>query len=224
MIYLFLGEDTLAKDAKIAELKKNLFPSPEALSFDYELLDAHKLDPENLKKTLLTLPALVKKRLILIRNCHQLKTLHKDLIVRLMEKFLPYAVLILDSNEWEPNDDFLKNLKNPRVVSFSSARKCNVFDMTKAMESRNETEALKILDQLLGLGLHPLQIMGGLVWWWSKSRVGMPLDRFEKGLVALQETDLNIKRSRLKPEYALEVLVVRLCSSIGNRFYSPSPY
>ena len=34
----------------------------------------------------------------------------------------------------------------------------------------------------------------------------------ESGLLAMQEADLNIKRSRIKPEYALEVLIVKLCS------------
>ena len=213
MIYLLLGEDTLAKDAQIAELKKSLCPQPGALSFDYESLDPHKLDPETLKKALLTLPALAPKRLIVIRSAHQLKTLHKDLIVGLMEKFLPTTVLVLDSSEWEPRDDFIRKLKNTKVLTLGAARRFNVFDMTKAMEARNEIEALKILDQLFDLGIHPLQIMGGLVWWLAKSRTGMALQRFERGLRALQETDIHIKRSRLKPEHALEILVVKLMLS-----------
>jgi hypothetical protein len=40
----------------------------------------------------------------------------------------------------------------------------------------------------------------------------MPPAKFEKGLLALGEADLNIKRSRLKPEQALELLVVKLCA------------
>jgi len=213
VIYLLLGEDTLVKDAQIAELKKSLFPQSGALSFDYESLDPHKLDPGTLKKALLMLPALAPKRLIVIRSAHQLKPLHQDLIVDLMEKFLSTTVLVLDSSQWQPRDAFIRKLKNTKVLSTRAARKFNVFDMTKAMEAKNEIEALKIMDQLFDLGIHPLQIMGGLVWWWAQSRPGMALGRFEKGLTALQETDLHIKRSRLKPEHALEILVVKLMLS-----------
>ena len=35
-------------------------------------------------------------------------------------------------------------------------------------------------------------------------------ERFERGLKALEEADLNIKRSRLEPRYAVEKLVVEL--------------
>ena len=41
MIYLFLGSDFPAKDAGIAEIKKKFFKdSQEALSFDFDNLDA----------------------------------------------------------------------------------------------------------------------------------------------------------------------------------------
>ena len=51
--------------------------------------------------------------------------------------------------------------------------------------------------------------MGGLVWSWGKARSFARRENFQKGLVALQEADLNIKRSRLAPQQALEVLVVK---------------
>ena len=52
--------------------------------------------------------------------------------------------------------------------------------------------------------------MGALVWFWGKSQDRMPGERFRKGLLVLQEADVNIKRSRLKPEYAVEVAVIKL--------------
>ena len=83
------------------------------------------------------------------------------------------------------------------------------------MTARNPVEALKILGNLLVEENHPLQIMGGLIWFWGKSRTRLSADQFKKGLMCLQEADLNIKRSRLKPEHTLEVLVVKLSSLIA---------
>ena len=60
-----------------------------------------------------------------------------------------------------------------------------------------------------------LQLMGGLVWFWGKLKQRISAEKFKKGLLHLQEADLNIKRSRIKAEYALEVLVVKLCLLIA---------
>ena len=59
-------------------------------------------------------------------------------------------------------------------------------------------------------GMYPLQMMGALVWYWGKEGKALGPQRFEKGLKALEEADLNIKRSRFLPEYALEKLIVEL--------------
>lgn len=83
--------------------------------------------------------------------------------------------------------------------------------MTKIM-LRSPAEALKMLTQLLEEGSHPLQILGGLVWFWGKSRERLSPAQFKKGLLALQEADLNIKRSRTRPEHSLEILIVKLAS------------
>ena len=39
-------------------------------------------------------------------------------------------------------------------------------------------------------------------------------DNFKQGLFILQEADLNIKRSRLDPEHAIETAVVKLTELI----------
>ena len=212
MTYLFLGEDSLAKDAKIHELKNKIFSSPQAVEFDYQLHHAHKLEPAILKQSLMNLPAIASRRLVVIREGHRLSPQNQELIIEFLEKKYDHAVLILDSDEWEATNQFVRKVKpGATVIDFQSSRKLNVFDITRAIDQQKETEALKILDELLSLGIHPLQIMGGLVWFWGKSREKMPRQRFEKGLLSLQEADLNIKRSRLKSEYALELLIVKLC-------------
>ncbi len=211
MIYFLLGQDTLAKDAQIAQLRNKILPSTDALPFDYELLEAGSMSADDLKKALMSLPAIASQRLIIIRESHRLTAHQQRIIKEWAESSTPHAVLVLDSHVWDLNDEFVKKVKEAKIINFPVGKSPGVFDMTRAMERHNEIEALKILNQLFSSGIHPLQIMGGLVWWWSQLRRKMPGGRFEDGLVSLQETDFNIKRSRLKPEYALEMLVVKLC-------------
>lgn len=212
MTYLFLGEDSRAKDEKIGELKKKILTPPQSFQFDYELLHAAKLEEHHLKKVLMNLPALAPRRLVVIREGHRLSPKNQDILVQFLEKAYDHAVIVLDSDEWDHKNSFVRKIrKMVDLIEFSSTKKIDVFDLTRTIDSRKETEALKILDQLLKGGTHPLQILGTLVWFWKKSRGRFSGKEFKEGLLALQEADLNIKRSRLKPEYAMELLVVKLC-------------
>lgn len=212
LTYLFCGEDVPSKDAKISELKNKYLTSPEALKFDYELLHAHKLEPENLKKAFISLPAVVSKRLIIIRECHRLNPQNKEIVLEFVGKKADYAVLILETDVLDPKDGFIKKLK-PLVksVNFTRGVKLDLHDLTRAISAQRSSEALKVLDQLISQGEHPLQILGGLVWFLGDSKRTFSKSQFEKGLLTLQEADLNIKRSRLEPDHALEVAVVKLC-------------
>ena len=63
MIYLFLGSDLPAKDAKISEIKNKFFKdSQEALAFDLDNLDARELGENTLKQAFLTLPVIAPHR------------------------------------------------------------------------------------------------------------------------------------------------------------------
>jgi len=213
MIYLFLGEDAPAKDQKINEIRKKIFPSEDALSFDYEILHAHHLDSEVFKKTLVTLPAMAKERLVVLRQCHKLTPHNKELIKEFVTKPYSPTTMILDSDEWREEDALVKGLaRYAKVCHFQQKEELNVFNLTRTIGTQRKVESLKILSNLLDRGEYPLQLMGGLVWFWKKSRDKMSAARFKQGLRALQEADLNIKRSRLRPEYALELLVIKLCS------------
>ena len=97
-----------------------------------------------------------------------------------------------------------------KVLNFGIKTELNIFDMTKLMSARKTTEALKMLNDFFNQGTYPLQMMGAIVWYWGKEGRALGNVKFEKGLKALEEADLNIKRSRLLPEYALEKLVVEL--------------
>ena len=216
MIYLLLGSDGPAKDRKISEIKTKAF-NVNTFEFDYEVLHAHKLDPLDLKRSFLALPAIAEKRLVVLRQIDRLNPRNKELILEFLRQDLSHVDLIFDSEELEASTAFLKELaKSVQVVHFKKEIPSNVFDMTNAMSARRPTQALAILGDLLTGDIHPLQIMGGLVWFWGKSKNRVSVKSFQKGLSVLQDADLNIKRSRVKPEHALEIAVVKLSSLIGG--------
>jgi len=216
MHYLLAGDDIARKEEKLIELKAGLLKPKDAQNFDYESLDGAKVDAGTLKKALMSLPVIAACRLVVIRNGHKLNTQNKNMIIDFVAYQQKHCTLILDSHEWTPSHALVKALKpKVRIFEFAGERKANVFDMTRAMTSRRQPEALKILERLLSEGNHPLQLMGGMIWSWGKMRGRVPQERFEQGLQYLQEADLNIKRSRLKPEFAVELAVVKLCELLG---------
>ena len=72
MIYLFSGEGAQEKDKKIDQIKKKHLKSADALKFDFLILHSDKLNAAELKKSLNELPAIAKKRLIIIRAINKL--------------------------------------------------------------------------------------------------------------------------------------------------------
>jgi DNA polymerase III delta subunit len=220
MVYFLLGEDRLAKDQRIAELKEKFLagslPPQDTLPFDQEILYTTALDPQDLKKSLLALPAVASKRFVVIRGAFQKLHAHnKKILLEFVQGGHDHLILILDASEANDTDGFIREMSPYANVMRSHQRvKQNVFDMTNAMAAGHGTQALKILNDLFADGNHPLQIMGGLVWFWGKRRDRLPAEKFHEGLRNLQEADLNIKRSRLRPECALEVLVAKLTALI----------
>ncbi len=214
MIYLLIGPQSEIKESKITELKAKSFPTDEAILFDYEILYGHKLEPATFKKALLALPVMAKQRFILLREAHRLSAQNQAIVLEFFKNKEDNLNLVLDA-ESEIAQDFVKQL-NPYVKTLEFAEEVppNVFDMTRAIERRNSQEALTVLTDLFEGGQHPLQIMGGLIWFWRKLRPRLQKQKFHTGLVAMQETDLSIKRSRLEPQHAMEVLVVKLCSLV----------
>jgi len=211
MIYLFLGDDLAAKDAKIAEIKTKLFRnSQEALAFDFDNLDSHKLPDDALAKSFLTLPVIAPHRLIVLRQVHKLKSADCQVLLNFCQKPAKYCDVILESGEKTLKGDLKDLALFAKGAVFARPEGPNVFDMTKLITARQIGEAVKMLNGLYQDNVHPLQIMPVLVWYWGKEGRVCGKERFEKGLKALQEADLNIKRSRLNPQYAVEKLVVEL--------------
>jgi len=211
MIYLFLGDDLSAKDARISEIKNKFFKnSQEALSFDFDNLDAKELADNALQQAFLTLPVIAPHRLIILRQIHKLKSADIQVLINFCQKPAEHCDLILESTENILKGD-LKDLPlHVKGMVLSKPEGPNVFDMTKLMTAHRSADALKMLDGFYQDNVHPLQIMGALVWYWGKEGKRLGKERFEQGLKALEEADLNIKRSRLEPQYAVEKLVVEL--------------
>jgi len=211
MIYLFLGDDLAAKDSKITEIKNKLFKnSEEALAFDFDNLDAKDLKVDTLKQAFLTLPVMAPHRLIVLRQVHKLKSADIQVLMNFCKQPSKHCDLILESSEGMLKGD-LKDLPlHAKGVVLSKPEGPNVFDMTKMITTHRGAEALKILDQLYSNNEPPIRIMGALVWYWNKEGRSCGKLRFQRGLKALEEADLNIKRSRLDPQFAVEKLVVEL--------------
>jgi len=211
MIYLFLGDDLPAKDARITEIKNKLFQnSPEALAFDFNNLDAKELGDNALKQAFLTLPVIAPHRLIVLRQIQKLKSADIQILINFCQKPAKHCDLVLESSDRILKGD-LKDLPlYAKGVVLGKPEGPSVFDMTKLMTAHRSADALKMLDGFYSDNVHPLQIMGALVWYWGKEGKPLGKERFERGLKALQEADLNIKRSRLEPQYAVEKLVVEL--------------
>ncbi|MDE2027639.1 MAG: hypothetical protein KGK03_09930 [Candidatus Omnitrophica bacterium] len=210
MVYLLLGDDLAAKDAKIADIKRKFFKDSEELAFDFDNLDASQLEPHALKKALLTLPVIAPHRLILLRQVHKLKSADIKVLMTFCQKPAKHCDLVLESTEGVLKGDLQDLPLHVKGSVMAKPEGPNVFDMTKLMTANKSGDALKILDGFYRANMHPLQIMPALVWYWGKEGRVRGKDVFKKGLAALQEADLNIKRSRLDPKYAVEKLVVEL--------------
>jgi len=209
MIYLLGGEDSQAKDKKIAEIKAGLLVKPEAHFFDFESLDAQQVSPANLKKSLIALPSFSSKRLILIRHIEKLKADPSQLLVAYAASPGDQCDIILESSG-ELKSPLKEIIPYTKVFNYGVKVPMDIFNLTKLMSARKTTDALKMLNDFYDQGMYPLQMMGALVWYWGKEGRALGPLRFEQGLKALEEADLNIKRSRLLPEYALEKVVVEL--------------
>lgn len=211
MAYVYIGRDLQKKDAKLAELKTKLFKDPSALPFDYENLSGHKLDSDELKKSLVALPHMSAQRMVVIRQSERLNEHNREIVLEFLAEKSNTTVLVLDFDELDGKTAFSSKLQAlTQVLNFGAQKAINVFDMTRAISSRDAASAVKMLHELIENNTHPLQIMGGLVWFWGKERDRLSPARFQQGLSVLEQGDLNIKRSRLAPEYAVEKVVVEL--------------
>lgn len=208
--YLFLGEDFLSKEDKIDIIKKDLLKG-DAAFFDLEVLSAKETDKQQLSEATKRLPALSQGRLIIIKDIDRFNPACKLQLIAYLKKPFPKIFLVLETDKFDTRDSFISQLTRLcRVVNFQRSRPLDVFGLAEAVSRRKSPEALKMLSQLLLSGEKPQKILGVLIWQWKKIQHTLSKAEFKRGLRMLLEADLNIKRGRLRPDFALELLVAKL--------------
>lgn len=210
MIYLFIGEDELAKTEKIQSFKKQLFP-PELEPFNYEVFSAKELTLPLLKEALSRLPVSAKGRLLVIKDALKLKDEIKECLLDRLKHWPETITVIFDlSRPPQEENKFLSGLlKASRAIHFKAKEEVNAFGLARAMERKQAESALNILLELFNAGEKAERIMGALRYQFAKPSLN-PEER-KKKISLLLDTDMNIKTGRLRPEFALEALIVKLC-------------
>lgn len=218
MLYLLCGSDHQSKNQKILAIKEKIFSSSRSSVFDSETLYASGLDLKTLKKAMIALPSLTRQRLLVIRQADKLTAAHQDLIAQCLESTKEFLVLILDAEDGLSAQQLQKKFgDNIKTLYSEEKQEVSVFDLEKAILHQEKALALRTLSEILKRETLPVRsaapkLIGGLLWIWKKNKNRLSSHRFRGGLVLLQEADFHIKRSRLKPEHALEILLIKLCS------------
>ena len=237
MTYLFVGEDEFSKDIKLEKIKQELNLS-RLESFNFEILYAKGLDLKTLQERLLILPVnpvrkdspkgaglsngvKASQRLILIKNVPGLSADIKDYLLTFFKKPFPHVSLILDARRIDQRDQFFNQISGRvRLINFRQSREINAFSLAhqimrtppkpRSIVGQGRIKpAMRLLRQLLLQGEKPERILGAFRYQLHKERLN--LYEKKKKLMFLLNCDIDIKTGRLKPEFALERLLIRLC-------------
>ncbi|MCX5712183.1 MAG: hypothetical protein NTY47_03795 [Candidatus Omnitrophica bacterium] len=209
-VFLFTGADSASKDAQIKELKRKFF-NEKLEQFNCDTFYAKDLELTELQEKILSLPVNSEKRVIVVRQAQNLKPNIKDFIISFI-KHDPYrTILVLDMERSDKRDEFIKQLLPiAKKVTFEEPEIINTFTLSRQIELKRMDQALKLLNRLLEEGEKPERILGGLRHTWERNTAALP--ERKKRLKLLLSCDLDIKTSRMKTAFALEKLVVSLCS------------
>lgn len=209
MVYLFIGEDSLSKDIKLERIKQEFLP-PVEKNFNLDVLYAKELDLLTLQERIRTLPLKSKKRIIVIKDAQRLGDNIKKFILDYVKHAPPSVILVLDISQKNYKDEFISHLcRYAQVCRFRESVQLDTFALAHPIETKRLDFALRLLSQLLKDGEKPERILGGLRYIWERDSISGIETR--KRLKALLDCDIDIKTGRLRPDFALEKLVVRLC-------------
>lgn len=208
-VYLFIGQDSFSKDIQLKKIKEQ-FLGRELEYFNFDILYAKELNLLDFQERLLSLPLKAKKRIVIIKDAQSLKENIKEFLLNYVKNPPPKILLILDINRHNPKDEFIRQItRYCKVVRFREPLHLDTFTLSRYISPRSADYALRLLHQLLRNGEKPERILGGLRYVWEKDTLN-PLER-RKRLKILLNCDLDIKTGRLKPDFALEKLVIKLC-------------
>jgi len=210
MIYLFIGEDEIAKKEKLQEIK-NKFLNPASSEFNYDLLYAKDTGLSSLQEILTRLPINSPKRLVVIKDTSKLSEKIKDFLINYAKKPRNDIIMVLDILRHDAKDAFLKTLAlHAKSVNFAEASHVNTFKLCDELDRKRIAPALKILHRLLLEGEKPERILGGLRYRWLKDYALSPKEKTRR-LNLLLNCDIDIKRGRLRADFSLEKLFINLC-------------
>ncbi len=208
-VYLFIGQDSLSKDIRLKKLKEE-FLDPHTQYFNLDVLYAKELNLKGLQERLLCLPLRAKKRMVIIKDSQNLKEEIKEFIMKYVKKPLSKILLVLDINKYATHDEFIKQISRySQVCRFKEDVQLNTFGLSRAIDSKKSNYAIWVLSQLLRNGEKPERILGGLRYSWENNSADIFQAR--KKMALLLACDIDIKTGRIRPDFALEKLVVNLC-------------
>lgn len=217
MIYLFIGEDELLKQEKIQLLKKQLFSSS-LESFNYEVFYAAELTLPRLRESLSRFSVSSTGRLLVIRDALKLKNDGQEYFLDSFKTLPANLTIVFDIlNLPKEESPFLNRiLKIAKVVNFKIKEKVNAFDLARAIERKQPDSALGILGSLFKAGEKAERILGALRYRFTKpsvyeQRAIKPVLGHNKNIKLLLEADINLKTGKMRQEFVLETLVVKLC-------------
>ena len=210
-VYLFIGQDNFSKDIQLKRIKDE-FLTKETGQFNLDILYARELNLNNLQEKLLFLPLKAKKRIIIIKSAQDLRLGLKEFLLNYVKSPYPKIILILDIARYNPKDEFIKQITQyTKAFRFKEPLLLDAFALSRQIYLKRLDYSLRVLNQLLQNGEKPERILGGLRYAWQQATFG-PLETRKK-LKLLLNCDIDIKTGRLRPDFALERLVVRLCLS-----------
>ncbi len=209
MVYLLTGQDSASKDRLLAELKEKYLP-PEARDFNVDILYPSDLTVQGLQEKLLFFPVGSRTRLVVLREAHRLKPAVKTFLSAYAAHPLPEVILVVDLPQHEPRDPFYRSLAAAaRVVVCGQVERIDAFQLGRCIAARRTAQALQLLSRLLQKGEKPELIVGGVRAALSRELAGA---RLTQALRLLLRCDVEIKTGKIRADFALERLMVRLCS------------
>jgi len=214
-IYLFIGQDQVSKDRKIAAIKKTIFKH-RIEEFNFESFYGKELGLCELKESLNRLPIDADKRLVVIKNIEYLSAPQKTYLVSFLKKPFQHIILILETSHLDTKDAFITSILGLiQVYRFRTSRATNVFDLGRAISQAKTVSALNILSRLVNQQEKATRLLGGLFWQWQRDKGRLSAVEQKRQLKIFLDTDIDIKTGKLKPELALELLVINLCRRVS---------
>jgi DNA polymerase III delta subunit len=175
------------------------------------VLHADNLTLKELQERLAHIPLRAKSRIVVLRRAQDLKEDLEDYIYTWAKNGNKDTVLILDIEERSKKEKFISNISRfAKCVTFRNAIQTNTFNLVRSIDEKSTQQAVKILAQILKEGERPERILGGLRYALENSR--LPAPEAKRRVKLLLDCDIEIKTGRLKPVFALEKLVVKLCA------------